>query len=89
VWIFRSLVGGVWEGLYTISVDYRQNMVPLCSLGIQAEIIFRSKGNELYAYDHSLQVMRKVEGNRECLPLNNCYFPHVNSLVSWRMKIRE
>ena len=42
-------------------------------------------GEHLYAYDRRPQVMRKVEAKNEWRPPPGCYFPHVNSLISWRI----
>ncbi|KAK4413321.1 hypothetical protein Salat_2744700 [Sesamum alatum] len=86
VWILRSLAGEGWEKQYSIrTVDCIRNLVPLYCMGISAELVFRSKDNDLYAYDHHSQLMRKVDVNKENLPFVYRYFPHVNSLISWRI----
>lgn len=82
VWTLRSLGVGSWEKQYSIIVDGKRDMVPLYCSRICGEIVFKCKDNDLYAYDHHLQVMRKIEVNKESFPSIGCYFPHVNSLIS-------
>ncbi|XP_051123845.1 F-box/kelch-repeat protein At3g06240-like [Andrographis paniculata] len=91
VWILRSLSDGVWEQQYTISVESSwQSMVPLYCKGIYGEIIFRCKDDDLYVYDYCLQLVRKVEDEKQrSLPLANHCYPHVNSLISWKIKAEE
>ncbi|KAG8378426.1 hypothetical protein BUALT_Bualt08G0136100 [Buddleja alternifolia] len=83
VWILRSLGGESWEKKYSIHLDGTRNMVPLFCMRAYGELVFKCKDDDLYVYDQFLQFMRKVKVNKECFPFINCYFPHVNSLVSW------
>ena len=60
------------------------DMVPLLSLRIQEDMIFKREDDEsFYAYDFQLRVMRKLEMEKGVVPLSSSLLPHVNSLVSW------
>ncbi|GFZ05998.1 hypothetical protein Acr_18g0001680 [Actinidia rufa] len=84
LWVLRSLCGEEWAKQYSITVGCMMYMVPLCCSRISGEMIFQSsKDSSLYAYDFQFEDMKTVETEEGCIPLNDCYLPHVNSLVSW------
>nr|WRO64608.1 MYB transcription factor protein [Rosa persica] len=80
IWILKGLSGEGWTKQHGITVDSKIDMVPLCSLRIKGDIIFRrNKDGSFYAYDFQQQQMTeigKINGLPRCLP-------HVNSLVTW------
>ncbi|KAF2297301.1 hypothetical protein GH714_020961 [Hevea brasiliensis] len=84
IWNLKSLNGGVWMKRYSISTGSVIDMVPIFSLRISGDLIFkRDEDGSLYAYDFGFQVMRKVEMDKHGFPLSGTYLPHVNSLISW------
>ncbi|GKV27893.1 hypothetical protein SLEP1_g37012 [Rubroshorea leprosula] len=83
IWILKGLHDEVWTKHHRISTCSVRSMVPMLSLKIGGDMIFkRKKDGSLHAYDFKLQLMRKVEGKvEEDIPSTS--FPHVNSLVWW------
>ncbi|KAI3464377.1 hypothetical protein Pfo_021040 [Paulownia fortunei] len=69
VWILRSLGSDGWEKQYSIIVDGMRNMVPLYCVRVHGELVFKCKNNDLYAYDHNLRLMKKIEVNKDVFPL--------------------
>eukprot|EP00257_Ricinus_communis_P006458 XP_002521772.2 putative F-box protein At4g17780 isoform X1 [Ricinus communis] len=89
IWNLRSLSGDVWTKQYSITRGSIIDMVPICSLRIGGELIFkRDEDGSFYSYDCRLKEMRKVEMDKKCLPFHGTYLPHVNSLISW-VKIQD
>ncbi|KAH6765153.1 hypothetical protein C2S51_016402 [Perilla frutescens var. frutescens] len=88
VWVLKSLGGEGWAKQHSITLDCTRNMVPLYCVGAGGELVFKHE-NDLYAYDQHLQLMRKIEVNKEWCSSPGCYFPHVNSLISGRIKLEE
>ncbi|XP_027149110.1 putative F-box protein At3g17265 isoform X2 [Coffea eugenioides] len=86
VWILRNLCGDGWTKQYSITVDCNSHLIPLYSSRICGEMIFEDKDGSLYAYDCSLQNMRKVEMQEGSFPVVGHYFAHVNSLLSWKIQ---
>lgn len=86
VWMLKSLGGGGWAKQHSIVLDSARNMVPLFCARNGSELVFMN-GSGLYAYDRHLQLMRKIEVNHGWSPSRGCIFPHVNSLVSSRIKL--
>ncbi|KAL1533809.1 putative F-box protein [Salvia divinorum] len=84
VWILKSLGGEGWAKQHSIVLDCARDMVPLYCMGPGGELVFEH-GEHLYAYDRRSQLMRKVEAKNEWRTSPGCYFPHVNSLISWRI----
>lgn len=84
IWILKSLFGEVWTKHHSITVGCILDMVPLFSLRIKGDMIFRrDEDGSFYVYDFQLGTMAKVEMVKGCVPLSASYLPHVNSLVSW------
>lgn len=82
IWNLKSLNGGVWMKQYTISTGSVLDMVPMFSLRISGDLIFkRDEDGSFYAYDFRFKVMRKVEMDKQGFPLSGTYLPHVNSLI--------
>ncbi|KAH6776630.1 hypothetical protein C2S52_014191 [Perilla frutescens var. hirtella] len=88
VWVLKSLGGEGWAKQHSITLDSPRNMVPLYCVRAGGELVFKHE-NDLYAYDQHLQLMRKIEVNKEWCSSPGCYFPHVNSLISGRIKLEE
>lgn len=88
VWILKSLGGEGWAKQHSITMDCKRNMVPLYCVRAGGELVFKND-NDLYAYDHHLQLMRKIDVNNEWCYSPGCYFPHVNSLISWRVEPKD
>lgn len=88
VWTLKSLGGEGWAKQHSITMDCMRDMVPLYCVRVGGELVFK-KGNDLYAYDQHLQLMRKIEVNNEWCRSPGCYFPHVNSLISWRIEPKD
>lgn len=83
VWILKGL-GELWTKQLSIKTGCILDMVPLYSLRIKGDMIFkRDEDGSFYAYDFQLQVMRKIEMENERLKMSGMYHPHVNSLISW------
>jgi hypothetical protein len=83
IWILKGL-GESWTKQHSITMGCIMDMVPLLSLRIKGDMIFkRDEDGSFYAYDFQLQVMRKVEMEKGFVPLSSSLLPHVNSLVSW------
>ncbi|KAJ7982590.1 F-box protein [Quillaja saponaria] len=84
IWILKGITGEVWIKHHSITAGCILDMVPLMSLRINEEMIFkRDENGSFYSYDFKLQLMRKVEMENGCFPLYNSHLPHVNSLVAW------
>lgn len=85
IWILKGFYGEVWTKYHSITVGSIIDMVPLFSLRIKGDIIFkRDEDGSFYVYDFQHQEMRKVEMVEGCIPRSSTtYLPHVNSLVSW------
>jgi F-box interacting protein len=84
IWILKGL-GESWTKQHSITMGCVLDMVPLLSLRIQGDTIFkRDEDGSFYAYDFQLRVMRKIEMEKGVVPLSSSLLPHVNSLVSWR-----
>ncbi|KDP31628.1 hypothetical protein JCGZ_14853 [Jatropha curcas] len=84
IWNLKSIGEGVWTKQYSITRGSVLDMVPMFSLRISGDIIFkRAEDGSFYAYDFRFQEMRKVEIDKKCFPFSGTYLPHVNSLVSW------
>lgn len=82
IWILKGLCGEVWTKNHSITVGSVIDMVPLFSLRIKGDIIFkRDEDGSLYAYSFRDQEMRKVDMVNGCI--RRSYMPHVNTLVSW------
>ncbi|XP_050377749.1 putative F-box protein At3g10240 [Argentina anserina] len=80
IWILKGLFGEGWSKQHTITLDTITRMVPLCSLRIKGNIIFRrEKGSSIYSYDFEQQQMTKIGKVNPSVS----YLPHVNSLVTW------
>lgn len=88
VWVLMSLGGEGWVKQHSITLDCTRNMVPLYCVRAGGELVFK-RDNDLYAYDQHLQLMRKIEVNKEWYSSPCCYFPHVNSLISGRIKLEQ
>lgn len=85
VWILKGLCGEVWTKQHCITRGCILDMVPLLSLGVSGDIIFkRDEDGSLYIYNFELQELRKIEMEAAGLLQSNLYMPHVNSLVSWK-----
>ncbi|KAG2691313.1 hypothetical protein I3760_08G003800 [Carya illinoinensis] len=88
IWVLKGLSES-WTKQYCITKGCKMDMVPLFSLRIKGDMIFkRDKDGSLYAYDFQSQVMAKVEMEKGCFPLSCLFLPHVNSLVSWSNRER-
>ncbi|KAH7524992.1 hypothetical protein FEM48_Zijuj06G0178000 [Ziziphus jujuba var. spinosa] len=84
IWILKGLYGEVWTLHHSITTGSRLDMVPLCSLRIKGDVVFkRDKNCSFYLYDFELQEMKKIEMVKGCVPFSASYLPHINSLVSW------
>ncbi|XP_010095914.2 putative F-box protein At3g10240 [Morus notabilis] len=84
VWILKSLLGDVWSKHRRIITGCILDMIPLFSLRITGELVFkRDEDGSIYVYDFQFHRMTKVEMMKKCVPFAVSYFPHVNSLVSW------
>ncbi|XP_062097479.1 F-box/kelch-repeat protein At3g23880-like [Humulus lupulus] len=84
VWILKGLFGDVWIKQHSITIGCILDMVPLFSLRIKGEMVFkRDEDGSFYVYNFQLQEMTKVEAVNGCVPFSASYLPHVNSLVSW------
>ncbi|KAK7841120.1 hypothetical protein CFP56_015771, partial [Quercus suber] len=89
VWILKGL-GELWTKQLSIKTGCILDMVPLYSLRIKGDMIFkRDEDGSFYAYDFQLQVMRKIEMENERLKMSGMYHPHVNSLISWSSRERS
>lgn len=83
IWILKNLFGEVWTKHHSITVGCILDMVPLFSLRIKGDMIFkRDEDGSFYIYDFQLGTMTKVEMAKG-VPLYASYLPHINSLVSW------
>lgn len=83
IWILKNLFGVVWTKHHSITVCCILDMVPLFSLRIKGDMIFkRDEDGSFYVYDFQLGTMTKVE-MAEGVPLSASFLPHINSLVSW------
>ncbi|KAJ8759264.1 hypothetical protein K2173_006784 [Erythroxylum novogranatense] len=79
-----NLSGAVWTKQYSITRGSIIDLVPLLSLRISGDVIFRrEEDGSFYAYDFKVEIMRKIEMDHKCFPRIGSYLPHVNSLVSW------
>lgn len=84
VWILKGLSGDTWIKHHSITSGCILDMVPLFSLRIKGEMVFRrDEDGSFYVYSFQLQEMTKFEMVKGCVPLSASYLPHVNSLVSW------
>ncbi|XP_050220185.1 uncharacterized protein LOC126670482 [Mercurialis annua] len=84
IWNLKNLSGDVWTKQYSITRGSVLDMVPLLSLRISGDLMFkRSEDESLYTYDFEFEEMRKVEMENKSLSAYSRYLPHVNSLVSW------
>lgn len=82
VWILKG-IGELWTKQHSIITGCIMDMVPLFSLRIKGDMIFkRDEDGSFHTYDFQLQVMRKVEMENHRLPVSCSLLPHVNSLVS-------
>ncbi|KAL3503873.1 hypothetical protein ACH5RR_033714 [Cinchona calisaya] len=88
VWILKNLCGEGWTKQYSITVGCKSCVIPLYFSRISGEMIFQDDDGSLYAYDCSLQLMRKVEMQKGSFPIGSFYFPHVNSLLSWQVEVQ-
>lgn len=84
VWILKNLSADNWTKNYTITVGCIRDMVPLYCSRFNGEMVLKDKDGTLYSYDFELQVMRRVDIGKGCFYADGCFFPHVNSLVSWQ-----
>ncbi|KAJ0085437.1 hypothetical protein Patl1_07371 [Pistacia atlantica] len=84
IWVLKSLSGDFWTKHHSITKGGIIDMVPLFSLRMSEDMIFtRDEDGSFYTYDFTLEVMTKVEPEKECFLPSDSYFPHVNSLISW------
>lgn len=83
IWILKGLSGEVWIKLHSINIGCRMDMVPLLSLRIRGDLIFKSKDGSFYTYDFELRSVSKVKGPKRLGLSSGSLFPHVNSMVSW------
>ncbi|KAK9269830.1 hypothetical protein L1049_025403 [Liquidambar formosana] len=90
IWILKGLCHEKWIKQHSITMGCIMDMVPLFSLRINEEMIFkRDEDGSLYAYDFQLRVMRQVEMPMGFSPLFGCCLPHINSMISWYTKERS
>ena len=83
-------LGELWTKQLSIKTGCILDVVPLYSLRIKGDLVFkRDVDGSFYAYDFQLQVMRKIEMEKERLKLSGMYHPHVNSLISWSSRERS
>ncbi|XP_030485662.2 F-box/kelch-repeat protein At3g23880 [Cannabis sativa] len=84
VWILKGLYGDVWIKQHSITVGCILDMVPLFSLRIKGEMVFkRDEDGSFYVYNFQLKEMTKVEMLNGRVPFSASCLTHVNSLVSW------
>uniref|UniRef100_A0A2P2Q4F5 Uncharacterized protein n=1 Tax=Rhizophora mucronata TaxID=61149 RepID=A0A2P2Q4F5_RHIMU len=84
IWSLKCLSGDAWKKQYSITRGCIIDMVPLLSLRVSGDLIFkRNEDGSFYAYDVKLQEMRKIESHNGHFLRAGPYLPHVNSLVSW------
>ncbi|GMN34799.1 hypothetical protein TIFTF001_044943 [Ficus carica] len=84
VWILKSLLGDVWTRHHSIITGCILDMIPLCSLRIKGELVFkRDEDDSIYVYNFQSEQMTMVEMVNNCHPFAVSYLPHVNSHVSW------
>jgi F-box interacting protein len=84
IWNLKSVPEGIWTKQYSITKGSLIDMVPLFSLRISGDVIFRRKEDgSFHAYDFKSEVMREFEMDKERNLSSGAYLPHVNSLLSW------
>ncbi|XP_059631970.1 F-box protein At3g17710-like [Cornus florida] len=86
IWILRGLNGEDWIKQHSITVGCSMEMIPLYCSRVKGEVIFKDKDGSMYAYD--FEHMKKVDIEKG-FPINGCYLPHVNSLVSWQIEDKD
>ncbi|KAK9095872.1 hypothetical protein Sjap_021369 [Stephania japonica] len=90
LWILKDLFEKNWVKQHKLTLTNPKAMVPMASSRNGNEMYFRTPlitGHEdcaVYVYDIELHQLSKVKINKNYFAAQWSYFPHINSLMSWR-----